>query len=153
MDPMVAIHRLTVHHEGAPDPVWFTDAQQTAQRLDKIRRAHLQRMNAGDIGYHLVIDRAGRLWSGRPLKYQGAHVKDHNERNLGIMVLGNFELQEPTEAQLNTLTASLAGLMRRFNLGTERVHTHRELMPTVCPGKRLQPKIVALRRSPKLLGL
>ena len=95
LNPMGSIKLITVHHEGWT-PVFFTGADLTAQRLDLVRRSHIERMDAGDIGYHFIIDRAGLLWHGRELRYQGAHVKDHNSNNLGIMVLGNFDLQQPT---------------------------------------------------------
>ena len=141
---MRAIRRITVHHEGST-PVWFTDAPSTAGRLESIRRAHLDRLTAGDIGYHFVIDRAGRLWQGRSLRYQGAHVKHHNPYNLGIMCLGNFDLQRPSDDQLATLNRALPQLMRRYRVPANRVHTHQELMPTRCPGRSLQDHMARLR--------
>ena len=146
INPMNGISRITVHHEGAAgSPVYFSDMASTAQRLEMIRNAHLERMSAADIGYHYVIDRAGRLWEGRDLKYQGAHVKDRNEHNIGVMVLGNFDIQSPADAQLDTLRDTVRALRRRHQVSTSAIYTHQELGPTECPGKALQPQMVQMR--------
>jgi len=144
--PMNGIERITVHHEGWT-PVYYDDYATTLKRMDQIRRSHLERLGAGDIGYHFVIDRAGRLWQGRDLAYQGAHVHDHNPHNVGVMCLGNFDLQRPTDAQLTTLKPTLAALMKQFRVANKNVFTHQELNPTECPGRALQANMVSLRKA------
>jgi hypothetical protein len=84
------------------------------------------------------------------MRYQGAHVKDHNEHNIGVMVLGNFDEQKPTGAQLTTLRGTLVKLMGYYDVPVSRVHTHRELNPTTCPGDALQPQVNYLRSSGQL---
>ncbi len=147
LDPMgqTCIERITVHHEGA-STVFFDTESQVSSRLDAIRRAHLAR-NFGDIVYHFIIDRAGRVWEGRSLVYQGAHVKDHNQRNLGVMVLGNFDEQTPTQAQLNRLVDFMRAAQRACSVPAARVHTHQELGPTRCPGFSLQSFMVNARSN------
>jgi len=146
LNPMNGVNRLTVHHEGWT-PFWTTDTRATAERLELIRRSHLERMRAGDIGYHLIIDRAGRVWAGRPLGYQGAHVKNHNEHNIGVMLLGNFDKQRPTDDQLATLRNTLRSFAGAYRLPPSRVRSHQELNPTRCPGANLQRRMDALRRE------
>ena len=91
-----------------------------------------------DIGYHFVVDPSGRVWAARPLDRQGAHVKNENEHNLGILVLGNFEVQTPTPAAMTSLDALVveAAMVNRVPLSN--VRTHREWNPTACPGASLQ---------------
>ncbi|MCX5658654.1 MAG: N-acetylmuramoyl-L-alanine amidase [Planctomycetota bacterium] len=144
INPMGGVSRITIHHEGWK-LVTFADAVTTAERIELDRRSHLTRLGAGDIAYHYVIDRAGRVWQGRDIRYQGAHVAGENEHNLGIMVLGNFDIQTPTDAQLTTLNRSLAQLTRSYGISPRRVFTHQELNPTACPGVALQPRIVSMR--------
>lgn len=145
---MGSIRRITVHHEGST-PVTFTDPAATIRRLEGIRRYHFRERGWGDIGYHYVIDRSGYIWAARDLSYQGAHVKDHNERNLGIMVLGNFDEQRPSVEQFNTLQRAVATFMRGYDVPLQRVYTHRELTPghTECPGRYLQQYMVKIRRD------
>ena len=141
---MTPINRITVHHEGST-PVFFNDERSTAARLEMIRRYHTNERHWADIGYHYIIDRAGRLWQGRDLRYQGAHVKNHNPCNIGVMVLGNFNKQRPTRQQTQMLHRTLNQLMRTFRVPKQQIFTHQELGPTTCPGTSLQAFMVALR--------
>jgi N-acetylmuramoyl-L-alanine amidase len=144
--PMDGVERITVHHEGS-EVVTFDDVPDVIKRMESIRVYHAVDRGWGDIGYHFVIDRAGRVWQGRDLAYQGAHVRDHNPHNIGVMVMGNFDLQSPTSAQLTTLRATLITLQKSYRVPIQRVYTHQELMSTECPGVALQRDMVAMRRG------
>lgn len=144
VNPMNGVNRITVHHEGF-DTIWFTDVSSTAQHLEKVRKSHVGFRGWGDIGYHYIIDRSGRVWEGRDVRYQGAHVSKNNEHNVGIMLLGNFDNQKPTDQQVQALKVTLRHLMAQYRVPTHRVYTHQELMPTACPGRNLQPRVAALR--------
>lgn len=145
---MGGVSRITVHHEGMIFS-GSTDMSSIARRLSNIRTAHLNRRPEpfGDIGYHYIIDPAGRIWEGRPLRYQGAHVERKNEHNLGIMVMGNFEQQRPTQAQLLSLERFVIDQMKRYQVPVSRLYTHREIGDTLCPGRNLQRWMLA-QRSP-----
>jgi hypothetical protein len=144
MDPMLPVQRITLHHDGMP-PVSIRSRADASRRIEQIRVAHLGR-GFGDIGYHYVIDPQGTIWQGRPLNWQGAHVADQNPGNLGILVMGNFEVQRPTQAQLATCRRFVQSQMQRYSVPVGRVCTHRELAQTACPGRNLQPAIVSMRR-------
>lgn len=135
-NPMGRIDRITVHHDGMP-PVWLNSRSDIASRIEVIRRAHVNNGWA-DIGYHYIIDPQGNVWEGRPVRYQGAHVKIANERNLGVLVLGNFVEQRPTLSATTALDRFVAVQMRQYGVPLSRVHTHQELSPTQCPGPNLQ---------------
>src|ERR1043165_3250624 len=96
INPMNGLNRITVHHDGMA-PVTLRNKNDVAGRIEQIRRAHVNHQPDpwADIGYHYIIDPQGRVWEGRPVRFQGAHVKDQNENNLGVLVLGNFEVQRP----------------------------------------------------------
>jgi len=146
VNPMKGVSRITVHHEGHT-PVWFTDQASTRARLEQVRNIHTRDRHWGDIGYHYIIDRAGRIIEGRNIVYQGAHVSRQNPHNVGVMLLGNFEKQSPSRAQLVSLQKTLRHLMLTHRVPVSRVYTHRELGPTVCPGRNLQPRVASLRTS------
>jgi len=63
------------------------------------------------------------------------------------MCLGNFEIQSPTTAQLAALERTVAHMMRWYRVPVGHIHTHRELASTRCPGRLLQPRMVAMRRN------
>ena len=146
VNPMGGINRITVHHEGYTT-VFFTDVNSTKARLKQILQAHTRDRGWGDIGYHYIIDRAGRIIEARSIAYQGAHVRNQNEHNVGVMLLGNFEKQTPSQAQLRTLQTTLRFLMAKYKVPVNRVYTHRELGKTACPGRNLQPRVASLRTS------
>lgn len=145
MNRMIPIRYITVHHDGM-DPFYGDSRGDAAERLELIRRSHRNR-NWGDIGYHYIVDRGGRVWEGRPLMYQGAHVKDHNEGNIGVMCMGNFELQIPTRSQLEGLDRHVTRLMQTFRVSVRNVRTHQEWAKTACPGRSLQRHMDTVRRN------
>ncbi len=145
MNPMVPVKWITIHHDGMT-PFTTSDMALTASRIELIRNGHRGK-GWGDIGYHFIIDRSGRIWEGRALKWQGAHVKDHNEGNIGIVCLGNFEVQSPSDAQLKALERHIEVVMRLYKIPATRIKTHREWVgaKTACPGKNLQKFVVTAR--------
>ncbi len=151
-NPLGTVTRITIHHEGST--VFTATAQEdVARRLASIRASHLQRKAKrtgqpwADIGYHYAIDPGGRVWEGRSLQYQGAHVDQQNEQNLGIVMLGNYDRQSPNRAQIAALDAFVADQMRRYHVRLNRVYTHQELDSTACPGSALQRYMLATRRG------
>ena len=137
--------RLTVHHSGT-DIIRHTDRRQVVADLNGVLEAHT-RIRYGDIGYHFIIDYAGRLWEGRSLSYEGAHVSSENQGNIGLMVLGNFERQAPSKAQLDTLSLVTGLLRRHFAIPARRLYGHRDIGASVCPGRHLYPHVVNLRSA------
>lgn len=150
-DPMGRVTRITLHHDGM-SPFYGRSASDTVERLELIRRSHVGQGWA-DIGYHFAIDPQGNVWEGRPLNLQGAHVKDQNEQNIGVVVLGNFQEQSPTAAAVSTVDRFLAQLMRTYRVPLRSVYTHQELGPTVCPGYHLQRHMVMARSGRGALAL
>ena len=148
---MVRVLKITVHHDGMP-PVTLRSRSAVMDRLELIRRSHVNVRGWADIGYHFVVDPLGNVWEAMPLIYQGAHVKDHNERNMGVMVLGNFEEQVPTRAALIALDAFVREQMNRFRIPVARVVTHQELAATACPGWSLQRHMVEVRSGSGVLA-
>ncbi|MCC7390049.1 MAG: N-acetylmuramoyl-L-alanine amidase [Phycisphaerales bacterium] len=136
-NPMNGISRITVHHDGMTA---FTSTSQAdaASRLESIRNSHVDSRGWADIGYHYIVDPAGRVWEGRPINLQGAHVADNNEHNLGVMVMGNYDQQSPTGASVKALDDFVAAMMRKYKVPVGRVYTHQEIRPTACPGRSLQ---------------
>ena len=92
------------------------------------------------IGYHKFIDYEGRLYIGRVDNEEAAHCavadKPHfwNTHSVGICLQGNFENEQPTEAQLKTLKSELDTYKAQGRI----IKTHQEIKATLCPGKNLQ---------------
>jgi hypothetical protein len=150
MDPPT---KITIHHDGM-SPFAGTSRSTVADRIELIRVSHLKRDGGnrwGDIGYHFVVDRSGRVWQARPVSYQGAHVKHQNQANVGVLCLGNFEEQSPSRNQVRRLETLIVELRARYRVPVSRVYTHRELDSTKCPGRNLQ-NAIQLSRSAGRFG-
>ncbi|MFO7869926.1 MAG: peptidoglycan recognition family protein [Kiritimatiellia bacterium] len=137
--------RITVHHIGRVTN-YHTVVNSVIHDLRGVLVSHAKR-GYGDIGYHFIVDYAGRVWEGRSLAYEGAHVAHENERNIGVTFLGNFEHQKPSGAQLETLRKIVPLLTEHYGVKTGRIYGHRDLGSTVCPGKTLYPHVVRMRRA------
>ncbi len=135
---------VTVHHSATS----FTDTElePTIEHIRSIRTAHL-RNGWNDIGYHFVIDPAGRTWIGRSVLEQGMHVRDMNQGNIGVLVLGNFMEHELPQAAADSLEVILNRLCTSYSIPRESVKTHREWSPTACPGQSLQAFVEEFRVS------
>lgn len=148
MDRMLPPRYVTIHHDGMT-PFWGLTEAETKARLELIRNGHRGK-GWGDIGYHYVVDRCGNVWQGRDVtRWQGAHVKNRNENNVGVMCLGNFVEQRPSEAQVEALNRTVAQLRVCYRIPAANVYTHREWpgAQTACPGDGLQAKVRLLRKS------
>lgn len=143
--PMNGVNRITIHHDGTNSSGLRGQAA-VARRIESIRAYHRSRGNDWvDIGYHYIIDPEGRVWEGRPISIEGAHVKTTNEHNLGIMLLGNFDQHRPTSSQTATLNGFVREQMMRYRVSTNRLYTHQELKSTACPGRNLQSYMLSAR--------
>lgn len=115
--------RITIHYSASKDV-----------SVDTIRQWHLKK-GWRDVGYCWIVRKNGDLEYGRPMNKQGAHVKYHNYRNMGICVTGNFEKYSPSEAQYASLKTLLKFLCFAFNIPESNIYLHKDLANTVCPGK------------------
>lgn len=97
-----------------------------------------------DVGYHYVIGNGtysgdGELEEGRPLGVMGAHAKGHNDRSIGVCLVGDFNSSRPSARQLETGKKLISDLIKGFSLETGMVIAHREVegCRTECPGRNL----------------
>ncbi len=164
------LQTLTVHHTDGlnadPDP---------AATVRAIYEYHAITLDWGDIGYHFLIDEAGRIYEGR---YSGTdslpahdtagnlvtafHTSGFNSGNLGIALLGTLSDQSPTEAARHSLTLLLAGLSLWHDLDpqaritfvnpvngvtkdVDMISGHRDWLATDCPGGTMYATLPALR--------
>lgn len=134
-DPMNGIRKLTLHHTSEiPGMMQRNDAELVAA----VQHYHQSNLGWADIGYHYLIGRDGRVYEGRPLTAQGAHVGGaRNRHNLGIAVIGDFQSHMPTKAQIATVERFLVDQQQRYRVRSGDMLAHREVGVTVCPGDAL----------------
>ena len=130
---MGTVKRITVHHTGEYGRMGVLPDMDVIQSVEN---AHRGRGYAA-IGYHFVIGRDGRVYEGRPTRFQGAHTANNNSNNLGISCIGDFMQKLPGARQLKALELCLNDMRARYGVPMARVYGHRELSGSLCPGDRL----------------
>lgn len=145
LDPMGEVYRITIHHSDTASR--GTNPNNVAAVIHSIQKVHQQQRGYGDIGYHLLVDSAGRVWKGRDLRYQGAHSGGANNKgNVGICLLGSFVARnQPTPAQLRTLEQLLQALCARYRVDPKHIYKHSDFKVTECPGVNLARQLPGIR--------
>lgn len=129
---------VVIHHTGNP-----TDDDLSAEEIN----ASHQAQGWTCIGYHYVIRKDGTIEEGRPHWTVGAHAYGENSHTIGIHVCGNFEIGEPTQAQIESLAMLLANVCDDYGLPIDKDHVvaHRDLMATACCGENLYNQLQTVR--------
>ncbi|MDA1014744.1 MAG: peptidoglycan recognition family protein, partial [Planctomycetota bacterium] len=96
------------------------------------------------VGYHFVIGNGKGTRDGvvEPTfrwrqQMHGAHAgsADHNEHGIGICLIGNFENNQPTNAQREALIQLVQSLARDHKIEVDGVIGHGQIKNTKCPGR------------------
>ena len=136
------IRRATVHHSGV---VLNANANAPA-RFRSHQRAH-QARGWPDIAYHLLIDRSGYVYEGRPRWAVGDTSTAYDpEGHLLVLCEGHFGEQEPSEAQVGALVTLLAWAVRRYGVPASAIRGHGDYARTECPGVALERRLPGVRR-------
>lgn len=129
---------ITVHHSVVRTE--DTSAGASFDTVRGIQRDHMDAKGWGDIGYHFLIDPSGRVLEGRELLWQGAHAGGaNNVGNVGICLLGNFDVDRPSRAAIQSLDRLVLELQRKLLIPRMNVRPHRAWKETACPGQHLMP--------------
>ena len=93
------------------------------------------------LGYNYEISALGRI---RQARVEGettaaCYQKSMNDgRCIHICLDGNFEIEKPTDDQVDSLRFLLMGLMCNFSIVRENIFFHKQFANTACPGKNLK---------------
>lgn len=134
--------RITIHHSAKYSrEIGSPSTGNVAGAIKDIQTVHMRDEGFGDIGYHFLIDPAGRIWQGRLLDWQGAHAGGangaNNVGNIGICVLGDFSNERPDPRALASLEKLVDALCERHHIARSHLYGHRQLRSTECPGDAL----------------
>lgn len=142
-DVAMTPYRVTVHHTASGTPM---SEEATIKSVRAIQNFHMDgrtgvgKENFDDIGYHFLIDGEGRVIEGRSPDVMGAHARGANVGNIGVAMMGDFNVTKPTSAQVDSLERLVVFLAVKYrhdpaNQGFLEGHKHYD--PTSCPGANL----------------
>ena len=129
-------NRIIIHHTGS-------GAATSDQSAEEINKYHKEHNGWNCIGYHYVIRKSGNIEKGRKEDRVGAHAEGANSDSIGIHVSGEFQNENPTDKQIESLVKLLQQLCKKYNIPIDRKHIigHREVCSTDCPGNNLYNKL------------
>lgn len=129
--------------------VWHCSATRPQANIGaaQIREWHLAR-GWVDIGYHLVVTRAGDLQLGRPLDVIGSHVAGHNAYSVAVCLVGGLDESgrsfqdsphQYTPQQWETVKQAVVPFLRRLYPRARHVG-HRDLSPDANNDGKITPQ-------------
>jgi hypothetical protein len=132
------ITMITLHHAGDPKPM--TPQDDPVKNLRGLQSWGEKDKNWWDVPYHFIVALDGAIYEGRDWHYLGeTNTKYDQTGHFLIMVMGNYEIQEPGEAQIKAVTDLMAWGVQEFKVPLDKIYGHRDLTETLCPGKYLYP--------------
>jgi hypothetical protein len=134
---------LVVHHSAL---VVQNDPRPAVERVRALYKYHAMTKGWGDVGYNYLIDEDGKVYEGRlgGKFVVGGHAYCNNIGSIGIVMLGNFEIEQPTDAQTKGLQRLLSSLANDYHIDTSKsvqfhgkkfdapIVRHRDLLSTLC---------------------
>lgn len=131
------ITHVTLHHSGSAEPLRPED--DPVQKLRGLQAWGARDRNWWDVPYHFLIDLDGTVYEGRDWRYMGETNTSYDPAgHFLISVIGNYDRQEPTRAQIDAIADLMAWALIRFDLPIDRIGGHYDYADTDCPGRYLR---------------
>lgn len=143
--------RITIHHTAVrqnPDQTLtqkMRGLQEFSQTRSELADGRIKEPWA-DIPYHFYVDLHGVVAEGRSLRYSGDSNTPYDPSGHILIVLeGNFEEEEVTAEQRQTLDRLVQHFGARYDVPAERLASHKDFADTLCPGENLYDELPRLR--------
>jgi hypothetical protein len=131
------ITHVTLHHTGDAQPLKPTD--DPVAKLRGLQSWGARDRNWWDVPYHYLMDLDGHIYEGRDWRFMGETNTTYDPGgHFLISIIGNYERQEPTQAQLNAIADLMAWAFQEFDVPLDRLGGHYNYATTGCPGKNLR---------------
>lgn len=158
--------KIIIHHTArSPQTNNYEDV---ITELQDIYRFHTVNRRRGDIGYNYIIWPNGEIFEGRAGGPSAvwAHAVNNNWWSIGISLMGNFDITEPSPEQLQATIDLTARLAQTYKIDVykqvsyheaskedpyisdhidDSLVWHKDTWDTACPGKNLHNKLTTIK--------
>lgn len=132
--PVHSINKITIHHSGEV----YNEDYSVHQYLKNLQNWSRTDKKWIDIPYHFMIDLKGNIYEARPINFPGDTNTDYDVRGHALIcVIGNYEEQKISQAQINSLVKLTAFLKAKYQVSSKDIKGHKDYTPTLCPGTDL----------------
>lgn len=151
------ITRLVVHHTAQKN---VGDKRSGMEKMRALYEYHAKSRGWGDVGYHYIIDPRGWIYEGRSGGdyVVGGHVYCANVKTIGVALMGDFEVERPTDDQIASLQWLLNHLSKKYDVNLRRniayhgehenaIVGHKDLGKSECPGHFLKSVLTQIRSN------
>ena len=150
-DAPLPAREVWLHHSVtlAPDLQWIDadrdgvddDEERAMRTLEDIGQDRF----GGGISYTFLVMPSGRVYEGHSVGRQGAHTGGRNDIARAICLVGNYEANRPTEAQVRAVAELLRyGKAQGWWKEARLAGGHRDLKATACPGRYAYERIAEI---------
>ena len=130
------VTRLTIHHAGTQSGTVGPAQYRGWQAW------HMGGQKWPDIAYHVLIGIDGIVYQGRDPAYRGDTATTYDTTGHFLVVVeGNFEVETPSPAQIQSLEMVLAWASEHYGVSPETIGGHGDYAATSCPGRHLEDRI------------
>ena len=131
------ITHVTLHHTGDAKPLLATDSP--VQRLRGLQSWGASDRNWWDVPYHFLLGINGDIYEGRDYHFMGETNTAYDPGgHFLISAIGNYGVQEPTQATMNAIADMMAWAIKENGLTVDVIGGHYNYADTGCPGKNLK---------------
>jgi peptidoglycan hydrolase-like amidase len=152
------IDLIVVHHTAV---AVGGDDRSGVERVRAIYQYHAVSRGWGDVGYHYLIDEDGQIYEGKSGGdyVVAGHAYCNNVNTIGIALLGNFEVEKPSQDQMKALQWLIDDLADKYDVdlgGNATYHGqtysspilgHGDLLDTSCPGYYVRQTLPQVREN------
>jgi len=144
----VPAQEVWLHHSVtvAPDLVPpYDDDDRAIRTIEDIGEERF----GGGIPYTFLVTPAGRVYEGHGVDRRGAHTKGRNTVGRAVCLVGDYETQRPSEAQVDAVAALLVhGKAEGWWRDARLAGGHRDApgAATACPGHHAYAQIEEINR-------
>ncbi len=139
------VRGIVIHHDG----IRHRPHKSGEAKAAALRKSVLRSSGWTDLPYHYLVDVDGRILEGAA---ESATTRTHTWTDpsdlLHIALLGNYAVDRPTEAQVESLLRLVDVKAREYDLPASHIRLHSELVATNCPGALAAEALQPLPRLP-----
>lgn len=142
------LNRVVLHHTAT------TETGDSYADMRAIWQYHARTLGWGDVGYHYIIDSQGRIFEGRfkdkdysarnKVEVIGGHTYGNNTGTIGISMIGNYEVRQPSGAALEAMAHVTGYKLAPYGIDPsgngpigQATIGHFQAYATECPGRNI----------------